>query len=199
MALIKCPGCAHDVSPGALACPQCGCPIAPAKKRARGIPTGCGIVIIVLATFWIIGAILSDNSGSSSNDSSTSSTNVSRPIQTYTAAHLYSMFHANEIKARQTLGNAIVRFTGVVASIQKSDFSNTPELQIRANCFNPYDCEDPDAWNTFEADLRTSELTAAASLTKGQTITLQCNKVSMPLEVYAQGCIIVGNVKHRAP
>lgn len=101
------------------------------------------------------------------------------------------MFHANEVKANKTIGNAIVRFTGTIASIQQSDFSKTPELQIRGTCFNPDDCEDPDAWNTFEADLRASELSAAAALVQGQTITLQCNEVSMPIDVYAKDCTIV--------
>jgi hypothetical protein len=101
------------------------------------------------------------------------------------------MFHANEITANQTIGNAIVRFTGTIASIEQSDFSKKPELQIRGECFDPGDCEDPESWATFEADLRASEVSAAARLVKGQTITLQCNNVSMPLEVFADGCIIV--------
>ena len=216
MALMKCPDCQTDISTEAPACPKCGRPNAglreppvvysarPEQKRGT-IPTGCSTVIIIIAA--IVGFVLyfanttdsssggtestSTNSSSGSGSQTTAAPDESRPVQTYTAEQLYAMFHANEIKADQTIGDAVVRFTGVIASIQKSDFSNTPELQIRANCFNPYDCEDPDAWNTFEADLRSSELSAAASLRKGQTITLQCNKVSMPLDVYVQGCVIV--------
>ena len=78
-----------------------------------------------------------------------------------------------------------------MASIQQSDFSKTPELDILANCFVPGDCEDVDAWNTIRADLAESEVSAASSLVKGQMVTLQCNQVGMPIDVYAQDCVIV--------
>jgi hypothetical protein len=64
-------------------------------------------------------------------------------------------------------------------------------LDIRANCVVPGDCEDPNAWNTIRADLTASEVSTAADLKIEQTITLQCDKVSMPIDVYAQGCTIV--------
>lgn len=203
MALTQCPDCGSDVSTEAPACPKCGRPITPQKQQRKTSPLASGCLVVILI---VVGGALLKGFFSGSNPSSSSrNSNVtsgesgstaqtadeSRPIQTYTAEQLYAMFHANEVKANKTIGNAIVRFTGTIASIQKSDFSNTPELQIRGSCFDPSDCQDPDSWNTFEADLRSSELSAAAALVKGQTITLQCNKVRMPLDVYAQGCVIV--------
>jgi hypothetical protein len=197
MALTTCPDCGTEISTEAPTCPKCGRPNAPNKKRPGTISTGCGLLIIVAATVGIVSWLSSGNDASSgSNDSANTTktfalTDESRPVQTYTAEGLYAMFHANEIKADDTIGNAIVRFTGTIASIQQSDFSKTPELDIRAGCFVPDDCGDPDAWNTFRADLTASEAPAAARLTIGQTITLKCNEVSMPVDVYAQGCVIV--------
>ena len=199
MALKKCPDCGTDVSTEAPTCPKCGRPIASAKKGSKNISTGWGCLIIVVATIWIV-ASLSGNNDSTESASGTSSGSTaqtaaalgeSRPVQTYTAEQLFAMFHANEIKANQTIGNAIVRFTGAIASIEQSDFSRTPELGIRGKCYIPGNCQDPESWDTFRADLRASELSAASGLVKGQTITLQCNKVSMPVDVYAQDCVIV--------
>jgi len=195
MALTKCPDCGAEISTEAPTCPKCGRPNAPAKRKAGTVSTGCGLVIIIAATTGIVSWLSSGNDGTSSDSGSTAQTasapDEPRPIQSYTAEQLYAMFHANEIKANKTIGNAIVRFTGTIGSIEQSDFSKTPELQILGQCFNPDDCEDPEAWNTFEADLTASELSVAARLVKGQTITLQCNEVSMPVDVYAQGCVIV--------
>lgn len=202
VALKKCPDCGCDVSTQAPACPKCGRPMAPAKKSSKNIPTGWGLLIIVVATIWIVGALVNENSGSSggaggtgsgsgSTEQTAAAPDESRPVQTYTAERLYAMFHANEIKTNKTIGNAIVRFTGAIASIEQSDFSHTPELQIRGKCEIPGDCQDPEAWETFRADLRESELSAASELVKGQTITLQCDEVSMPVDVFAKGCIIV--------
>ncbi|MGH8290622.1 MAG: hypothetical protein ACREV7_16650 [Steroidobacteraceae bacterium] len=93
MALIKCPDCASDVSTAAPACPKCGRPTAAAKKGSKTIPTGWGLVIIVVATVWIVAANINGNSDSSGNVSGTSSGSAStaqttpdesRPIKTYT-------------------------------------------------------------------------------------------------------------------
>lgn len=208
MALMKCPDCKAEISTEAPACPKCGRPnaarqappvvySAPPEKRHVTI-SGCGTLIIIAA---IVGVIMyfsnsPDNPSGRGDDSGNTSQAIaapveSRPVQTYTAEQLYAMFHANEIKATQTIGDAIVRFTGTIASIEQSDFSKTPELMIRANCFDPGDCEDPDSWNTFEADLKASEVSSAAQLKIGQAITLQCGEVSMPVDVAAENCIIV--------
>lgn len=175
MALTKCPDCGTEISTEAPVCPKCGRPNAPAKKKPGTISTGWGVIIIIAAIIgwvWWLSSGTDDSSGRASDTSSDSASTAqdvaapdeSRPIQTYTAEQLYAMFHANEIKANNTIGNALVRFTGIIGSIEKSDFSNTPELQIRSHCFNLYDCEDPDAWNTFEADLTPSEISTAAGL-----------------------------------
>ena len=195
----KCPYCAEMIKAEAIRCRFCGSDL---KKSSKNIPTGWGLLMIVATTIGIIYAGVNDNSdssraasGTSSGSESTEQTaaapDESRPVQTYTAERLYAMFHANEIKTNQTIGNAIVRFTGAIASIEQSNFSHTPELQIRGNCYIPGDCQDPEAWNTFRADLRESELSAASELVKGQKITLQCDEVSMPLDVFAKGCVIV--------
>jgi hypothetical protein len=203
VALTKCPDCGSAVSTQAPACPKCGRPMAPAKKSSKNIPTGWGLLMIVAATIWIVASLVknenSDSSGSASSTSSGNGSTVqteaapdeSRPVQTYTAEQLYAMFHKNEIKANQTIGNAVVRFTGTVASIEQGDFSKTPELDIVGKCVVPDDCQDPESWQTFRADLMGSELSAASELVKGQKITLQCNEVSMPVDVFAKGCIIM--------
>ena len=203
MALTKCPDCGFEVSTEAPACPKCGRPMRAQveQRRHSSLDSGCLVLIIVVAGALILEEFFTGGASSSSSarpnftsgtsGSTPQTTAESRPVQTYTAEQLYAMFHANEVKADKTIGDAIVRFTGTIASIQKSDFSNTPELEIEGSCFDPGDCQDVDSWNTFEADLNKSELGAAANLAIGQTITLQCTKVSMPLEVYARHCVIV--------
>lgn len=215
MALMKCPDCGVDVSTEAPACLKCGRPIAvptigawrappePDAKRgtsAKNVVGGilAGISVLVLLSYCTNSdnsptapAASADQSASQDDDAGNPSAEESRPIQTYTAERLYAMFHANEIKANQTIGNAIVRFSGTIGSIQQSDLSKTPELDIRANCYMPADCGDANAWNTFRANLTASEVPAAAELKIGQTITLQCDKVSMPVDVDAEGCVIV--------
>lgn len=216
MALMKCPDCASDVSTEAPTCPKCGRPIAPptigawrappetaakrgtsAKNVIGGIVAGIGVLVLLGYcaspddTSTTAATSSTDQSASQDDDTSNSAVDDSRPIQTYTAERLYAMFHANEIKANQTIGSAIVRFTGTIASIQQSDFSKTPELDIRANCYMPDDCGDPNAWNTFRADLTESQVSAAAELKIGQMITLQCDKVSMPVDVAAEDCVII--------
>lgn len=216
MALMNCPDCGTEISTEAPTCPKCGRPNVPAKRKPGAISTGCAAVILIVAIIGFLGWLSSnDSSGIGSTSSSDTSSSDSgsaaadtaaapdeprpvqaptaeqRPIQNYTAEQLYAMFHANEIKANKTIGKAIVRFTGTIDSIQQSDFSKTPELQIRGKCGVPDDCQDPESWETFEADLKASELSAASGLVKGQTITLQCNQVSMPLDVLAQDCTIV--------
>jgi hypothetical protein len=161
-----------------------------------GIAAGIGVLVLLGHcaspddTSTTAATSSTDQSTSQDDDALSSSAHESRPIQTYTAERLYAVFHANEIKANQTIGNAIVRFTGTIDLIRQSDFSKTPELDIRANCFMPDGCGDPNTWNTFRADLTESQVSAAAELKIGQTITLQCDKVSMPLDVSAEDCVI---------
>lgn len=164
---------------------------------------GWGAAAVLVAVIWYAESQSPDttSSGSSSQSQGTASASASesssstaptRPIQRYTAAKLYALFHANEIRANQTIGDAIVRFTGAVDTIRQSDFSATPELSIRATCsYVDTDSGGCAIYNTFDADLKESELTAAAALVKGQVITLQCDKVSMPLDILASDCIIV--------
>lgn len=203
MPLTKCPDCGLEVSTSATTCPKCGFPMAEENaknqasfKKAMGAIATI-IAVVMFAHYCSSQDVQSTDTASettSSSDQSVEQANTvaatPRPIQTYTAKQLYEMFEANEINANQTIGNSIVRFTGVVASIEKSDFSDTPELAIRADCFIADYCNDSQSWNTFDADLTPSEMSEAAKLKIGQTVVLQCDKVSMPSNVYAQDCTI---------
>jgi hypothetical protein len=210
MSLMTCPDCGNPVSTEAVSCPKCGRPTAsrPEASKVEGktarTPTGnwIGGLLGGVAVVFLIGycANQADQSSTSTTTTATS-TGISsqststvgeapapgaapeREVKTFTAAQLYAMFHSNEVSANQKIGNAIVTFTGTVTRIEQSDFSKTPELDISADDGNEFD--------DFRADLKQSELSKAAGLVKGETVTLQCDKVSMPVDVYAEDCVIV--------
>lgn len=66
MAIVKCPDCGSDVSTEAPACPKCGRPLAPAKRKSTSIPTGWALLVIAVSTIWIVTA-LSSRTGSAGN------------------------------------------------------------------------------------------------------------------------------------
>ena len=96
MALINCPECNHEVSDQAATCPNCGYILKtekttnvtsvaslPAKKKKKlGCLFYCSIIILILMTITIVGAVLgnvtpsSNNNTNSGNQNATLSTNA---------------------------------------------------------------------------------------------------------------------------
>jgi hypothetical protein len=201
----KCPYCAEEVHADAVKCKHCGSALerfdpktatwlekgqyyasklmgdkreSKAEKWLGWIGALVVLLVIVLAGRYV------DQPDTSTPTAATQEASASAPpIETFTARELYAMFHANEVRANERVGAARVQFTGIVTQIQQSDFSATPEIDISADDGNEFD--------SFRADLKTSELSQAAALVKGQKITLLCDHVSMPIDVYAKGCVIV--------
>lgn len=183
----KCPYCSEQIQAQAVKCKHCGSMLTTARPVSGLTKWGGGI----LGGFFVLMMIgyctdQSNEPGTSGQTVTTSAPAVgapSREVMEFNAKELYAMFHANEVSANQRVGNAIVRFTGTVTKIEQSDFSKTPELDISADDGNEYD--------DLRADLKPSELSKAATLAKGQQVTLQCDHVSMPVDVYAEGCVLV--------
>lgn len=105
-----------------------------------------------------------------------------RPTLKISATTLYVLYEKNEVAANKRIGNAILVITGRVSSIDE-DFTNTPVLKLAADESNPY--------NTVDARLDEGQRDAAASLEKGQQVTLVCDSVKRVIgDPVAYGCII---------
>lgn len=57
MALINCKECGQQVSSKADVCPNCGTPL---KRKPLGCGAGCGLLILVLIVFGVIGSLIPD-------------------------------------------------------------------------------------------------------------------------------------------
>ena len=82
MSLINCPECNHEVSDQAATCPNCGYILKtekttnvtsvaslPAKKKKKlGCLFYCSIIILILMTITIVGAVLGNDTPSSNNN-----------------------------------------------------------------------------------------------------------------------------------
>ncbi len=64
MALIKCSECGHEVSTKSRACPQCGNPLKPSNNV---VMTVLKAVVLVVASLWVIGWLVSNNQGTSNS------------------------------------------------------------------------------------------------------------------------------------
>ncbi len=90
MALINCPECNHEVSDQAAVCPNCGYILKtekttnvtsvashPVKKKKKiGCLFYCTIIIVVLITIPIVGAVLGNDTPSSNNNTNSGNQNV---------------------------------------------------------------------------------------------------------------------------
>ena len=111
MALAKCPDCGSDVSTSALACPKCGRPIASTKKASLRIPTVWGLVIIALATVWIIASLVDGDS-----DSTGSVSSATGPPPTERQGCEISDFVISNVRTSWNTNGGAVMLTAVVTN-----------------------------------------------------------------------------------
>jgi hypothetical protein len=90
----------------------------------------------------------------------------SREIHSTTAAQLYHSYEANEVATDRQIGNAIVEIRGTVKSIDKDMFDD-PTIELSVG----------EEFSSVGLTMDKSELSVAASLSKGQAITARCDKV----------------------
>ncbi|HEY4090057.1 MAG TPA: hypothetical protein VGN46_00975 [Luteibacter sp.] len=185
MALIQCPDCASQVSDVAPSCPKCGRPIAPVppaavhvtttapgapkKKGVSGLTT---LVIFGLLGWFIYGMATSSSSSSSSSISTASdhgdgNTSAPKPIYATTANRLAAEYERNEVAADDAMKGKVVRVSGTIQAIDKDFMDNVVVNLATSNEFMPARMQMVDA-----------EKSAAAHLSKGQTIDVECDQMS---------------------
>jgi tRNA_anti-like len=89
-----------------------------------------------------------------------------RAIHSTTAAQLYHSYEANEVATDRQIGNAIIEIRGTVKAIDKDMFGD-PSIELDVG----------DDFDSVALTMDKSELSAAASLSKGQPITARCDKM----------------------
>lgn len=137
---------------------------APDKKKL-GAAKGCGILVLVLIVLAVIGAI----AGGKGSDGSASTTETAAAVQpvAVTAQQLFAAYDANEAAAQQTYGDKPLLVTGTVAGVDLG-VTNVPHVLLRTS----------NEFMNAQASLTEASQPQATGLTKGQSITLLCAKVS---------------------
>lgn len=126
------------------------------------------IVVGLFVLLMVIGAMSGGGETSATGDA-TEEAEVAAPAAPpveVTAQALEAAYQANEMAAQQQYGEATLLVTGMINSIQL-DFSDDPYLVLTGS--NPY--------MGPQAHLADNSKAAAASLTKGQQVTLLCDGV----------------------
>lgn len=135
------------------------------EKKRLTYKTGCISAVIIVVGLGVIVSFLPNNS-SGSNNASKSGTPPIAEIKV-TARELAKAFETNEVAAQAKYGDKPLLVTGVIHSITL-DFADDPVLQlVSTNQFLP-----------ASAALGSEGKAAAATLKKGQTITLHCANVT---------------------
>lgn len=212
MSLITCQDCGHQISDTAPSCPNCGRPSS--RKNKSGISIFRILAVLALG-FIILRACVSidDQEG---GDASTTSQNAepsppngdadisdqpqsgptepvapSAPgpaptpapqvIMDATPAQLYWLYEKNEVSANQLFKGKQVQVTAPVESIDE-DVLNNVVLQFGTGI--PYE--------SFSATLDDDQRSKAASLNRGDEVTVRCQKMSRILNApTADHCKII--------
>lgn len=192
VAAIKCKHCHADLTAGAQV-PQAHSerPLSSWKRPVSWKESILGILGAALACAWLAGAFdSSKTSGVASpipqvppteRGDEPSRTGISTPAQTpettrtiyrTTAISLYRDYEANEVATDQKIGDALVEVSGTIKAIDK-DMFNLPEIEL----------EGGDEFNAVALTLDKSQLAAAGRLTKGQSVTIRCNKMGRSIDL----------------
>lgn len=175
----KCPQCAELVRAEARACRYCGFNFESASPAGDAAPKkkwGCGkilgIIVAVFVGLIILGAIIGpapNNTSSLATDQTGEAGNQANipAALKVSARELEAEYASNEAAAQQKYGNDPLEVTGVISSINLG-LSDEPFLVLQgANQFTGP-----------QAHLSESAQSQAASLTKGQAVTLRCGGVN---------------------
>ncbi|WP_206364219.1 SHOCT domain-containing protein [Sphingomonas sp. UV9] len=137
--------------------------IAPEKKKS-GAAKGCGILVLALIVLALIGMIAGGKGADSSTSAETAAT--VQPVAV-TAQQLFAAYDANEAAAQQTYGDKPLLVTGTVAGVDLG-VTNEPHVLLRTS----------NEFMNAQATLTEASEPQATGLSKGQSITLLCAKVS---------------------
>ena len=207
MAIIACKECGHQVSDKAASCPSCGAPIAGAVKprgRAKRVVRGFLItsvaVGLIAAVLWLIGmsrpagmsgrfnhaAVHSSADNPAAERSVTADQSPRGPaavlaaVYQTTAEQLYQDYGTNAVATQNRIGDSSVRVTGSVTEIDE-DASGHPIVKLWAS-----------DGQSVDMMLNDDQKSAAADLTKGEAVDIQCDKMQATSAApRGSGCAVV--------
>ena len=214
MAIIACKECAKEVSDKAACCPYCGVPIAGVvrrkQRRVRAWLYGTLIAGLLgwggLTTLWLTGIIpvpkqLAGFIGTSITpvrivktpektveqvplvatvQSAAEPKPVNSAVYRTNVEQLYQDYDANEVAIQSKIGNSPIRVSGSVAEINE-DTSGHPVVILHTGSDTRADM--------FLTD---DQRSAAAQLSKEDTVEIQCNKMQrIAARLHGSGCALV--------
>ena len=207
MAIIACKECGHQVSDKAASCPGCGAPIAAAVKpkgRAKRVVNGFLItsaaVGVIAAVLWLIGmskpagmsgifnhAAEHSPAGNPATERSVTADQSPRgrgailaAVYQTTAEQLYQDYGTNAVATQNRIGDSSVRVTGSVTEIDE-DASGHPIVKLWAS-----------DGQSVDMMLNDDQKSAAADLTKGEAVDIQCDKMQATSAApRGSGCAVV--------
>jgi tRNA_anti-like/zinc-ribbon domain len=208
MAIIACKECGHQVSDKAASCPNCGAPIAVVvKPRGRAKRVIYGFLItsaavgLIAAMLLLIrmpnrsaGTIGAFNhaaehfpAGDSSTERSVATDQPSREtgavlgaVYQTTAEQLYQDYGTNAVATQNRIGNSRVRVTGSVTEIDE-DALGHPIVKLWAS-----------DGQSVAMMLNDDQKSAAADLTKGEAVDIQCDRMQATAATpQGSGCAVV--------
>jgi hypothetical protein len=191
MAIIACKECGHQVSDKAASCPSCGAPIAAAVKpkgRAKRVVRGFLITSVAIgliaAVLWLIGmskpagmsgrfnhAAEHSAAGNPATEQSVTADQSPRgpsalaAVYQTTAEQLYQDYGTNAVATQNRIGGSSVRVTGSVTEIDE-DASGHPIVKLWAS-----------DGQSVDMMLNDDQKSAAADLTKGEAVDIQCDRM----------------------
>lgn len=124
------------------------------------------IIVIGLIVLGFIGAMLSDDETSTSASNDNSSATADAPAETaipVTAQQIFDAYDSNEVAADKQYKGQLLQISGTVASI---DSGLTDNAQVQLATSNDFMSVSATGDENFD--------NAAASLNKGQSVTLLC-------------------------
>lgn len=129
---------------------------------------GClGAVAFVVAIIILMGIIGGKSNTTGGGTDSTETTEAAAPVLDVTATELFEAYQANEAAAQQQYGDKRLRVKGTISGVDL-DMADNPVVQLAT----------PNQFMSAAAHLADGSKDKAASLTKGQSITLVCAKVT---------------------
>jgi hypothetical protein len=183
MAIIACKECGHQVSDKAASCPSCGAPIAAAVKpkgRAKRVVRGFLITSVAIgliaAVLWLIGMPkpagmsgrfnhAAEHAPAGTDQSPRGPGAVLAAVYQTTAEQLYQDYGTNAVATQNRIGGSSVRVTGSVTEIDE-DASGHPIVKLWAS-----------DGQSVDMMLNDDQKSAAADLTKGEAVDIQCDRM----------------------
>lgn len=169
-----CPMCAEAVKVAAVKCKHCGydfvskvMPAAPASGAKKSASDGCAGVIIAGVIILSLGYCMVGGGDEKAGVADVAKRDDLRASATKVSAReLFRAYQANEAGAQTQYGDRVLEVSGTVQSIDL-DLVNDPVVRL----------ETDNQYMSAMADLIDADKPRAASLTKGQTVTLLCEGV----------------------